>query len=402
MNHPPMKPGMIEAPHRRWAAGDLRLESGERIRGFELSYVTHGKLNEARDNAVLVTVSLTGNHHRLDFLIGAGRALDTERYFVVCVDPIGNGLTSSPSNSAAQPGARFPRFCLRDMVHSQHRLLTEELHIDAPALRDRGLDGRYAGAAVGGEPSRFHALRRRHDADGADRPLGRGGGGNGAAGTHGRPGLEWRGVHRLSRTRLACVERRDERAGRPHAGRAGRGVREPAGRAAVDGQGRGRWRRQRLRCDRLAVSELGLPGARRGHHAGLSQHTGSARLDPRADAHPHPAARPVQSGAKRIRCSRCHRGGHPGRDSFAAGPSGGFEPARGGRRLPQRRDRLVRPFDPGSGPDLLRAASSAPNAAVGPAYPPGTLPANAKMHMGRAVAVPAQAPAPGRRFQEIR
>src|SRR5215510_10150840 len=131
MHHPPMKPGMIEAPHRRWAAGDLQLESGERIHAFELSYVTHGKLNEARDNAVLVTISLTGNHHRLDFLIGPGRALDPERWFVVCVDPIGNGLSSSPSNSAAQPGMRFPRFCLRDMVQSQYRLLTEVLHIDA-------------------------------------------------------------------------------------------------------------------------------------------------------------------------------------------------------------------------------------------------------------------------------
>src|SRR5207344_2743926 len=66
-----------------------------------------------------------------DFLIGAGRALDTERYFVVCVAPIGNGLTSSPSNSVAQRGARFPRFCLRDIVHSQYRLFTEELKIDA-------------------------------------------------------------------------------------------------------------------------------------------------------------------------------------------------------------------------------------------------------------------------------
>ena len=130
MNHPPMKAGMIEAPHRRWAAGDLRLESGEAIRDFELSYVTHGTLNAARDNAVLVTASLTGNHHRLDFLIGPGRALDTGQYFVVCTDPIGNGLTSSPSNSARQPGMKFPRFGLRDMVHSQYRLLAEELRID--------------------------------------------------------------------------------------------------------------------------------------------------------------------------------------------------------------------------------------------------------------------------------
>ncbi len=125
--HPPLRPGMIDRPHQAAQLGDLVLESGETIRDFQLSYVTHGALNEARDNAVLVTVSLTGNHHRMDFLIGPGRALDPERYFVVCVDPIGNGLTTSPSNSARQPGMGFPRFVLRDMVDSQLRLLRDEM-----------------------------------------------------------------------------------------------------------------------------------------------------------------------------------------------------------------------------------------------------------------------------------
>ncbi len=127
--HPPLKLGPIDRPHQMWQAGDLLLESGEIIRDFALSYVTHGELSSARDNAVLLTVSLTGNHHRLDFLIGPGKALDTQRYFVVCVDPIGNGLTISPSNSATQPGSQFPRFALRDMVRSQYRLLTEVLGI---------------------------------------------------------------------------------------------------------------------------------------------------------------------------------------------------------------------------------------------------------------------------------
>jgi len=127
--HPPMRPGMIEASHQRWAGGELALECGESIRDFQLSYVTHGKLDQTGSNAVLVAASLGGNHHRLDFLIGPDRALDPHRYFIVCVDPIGNGLTTSPSNSPSQPGMRFPRFVLRDMVHSQHRLLTEHLHI---------------------------------------------------------------------------------------------------------------------------------------------------------------------------------------------------------------------------------------------------------------------------------
>src|SRR5207253_1184796 len=72
----------------------------------------------------------TGNHHRLDFMIGSGKALDTDRYFVVCTDAIGNGLTTSPSTSTAQPRMRFPRYTIRDMVRSQHRLLTEHLKID--------------------------------------------------------------------------------------------------------------------------------------------------------------------------------------------------------------------------------------------------------------------------------
>jgi homoserine O-acetyltransferase/O-succinyltransferase len=128
-HHPPMKPGMIEARHRRWAAGRMKLESGEAIEDFELSYATHGKLSEAGDNAVLIAASLAGNHHRLDFLIGEGKALDPQRYFIVCPDPIGNGLSSSPSNSEKQPGMRFPRFSIRDMVQSQYRLLTEELGV---------------------------------------------------------------------------------------------------------------------------------------------------------------------------------------------------------------------------------------------------------------------------------
>ena len=128
-HHPPMKAGMIDARHRRWSAGRFKLESGEAIEDFELSYATHGKLSEAADNAVLITVSLSGNHHRLDFLIGEGKALDPARYFIVCVDPIGNGQSSSPSNSEKQPGMRFPRFSIRDMVKSQHSLLTEELGV---------------------------------------------------------------------------------------------------------------------------------------------------------------------------------------------------------------------------------------------------------------------------------
>ena len=109
--------------------GDLELESGEILRDYRQSYVTHGELNLEKSNAVLVCISLTGNHHRLDFLIGPGRALDPAHYFIIAADPIANGLSTSPSNSEQQPGMRFPRFTIRDMVLTQYRLLTRQFGI---------------------------------------------------------------------------------------------------------------------------------------------------------------------------------------------------------------------------------------------------------------------------------
>lgn len=118
-----------EKPHQSFAMGDFSLENGKVIRDFSLSYVTHGTLNAAKDNAVLVLAPFAGNHHHLDSLIGSGNAFDTDRLFVVCVDPIGNGLTTSPNNSTAQPGPLFPQFSILDMVHSQYRLITEQFGI---------------------------------------------------------------------------------------------------------------------------------------------------------------------------------------------------------------------------------------------------------------------------------
>jgi homoserine O-acetyltransferase len=121
--------GPNQPPHQQYRLGDLRLESGEVIKDFAISYVTHGTLNAQKSNAILMVTAISGNHHRLDFLIGPGKALDTSRYFIVATDAIGNGLTTSPSNSQAQPRMHFPRFVIRDMVTSQHRLLTEHLGI---------------------------------------------------------------------------------------------------------------------------------------------------------------------------------------------------------------------------------------------------------------------------------
>jgi len=118
-----------DPPHQTHCMGELKLESGQSIRDFCISYVTHGTLNANKSNAVLMVTAIGGNHHRIDYLIGPGRALDPARYFIVATDAIGNGLTTSPSNSKAQGRMQFPKFNIRDMVSSQQRLVAEKLGI---------------------------------------------------------------------------------------------------------------------------------------------------------------------------------------------------------------------------------------------------------------------------------
>jgi homoserine O-acetyltransferase len=129
MINPALAHGPKDPPHQTFALGDLKLESGEAIRDFAISYVTHGTLNADKSNAILMTTSIGGNHHRIDYLIGPGRALDPSKYFIICADAIGNGLSTSPSNSKAQPRMQFPKFNMRDMVNSQQRLVTEKFGI---------------------------------------------------------------------------------------------------------------------------------------------------------------------------------------------------------------------------------------------------------------------------------
>jgi homoserine O-acetyltransferase/O-succinyltransferase len=122
--------GPNDPPHQLYPEGDFQLESGESIRDFQMSYVTHGTLNAKKSNAILMVTAIGGNHHRIDYLIGPGRALDPSKYFIICTDAIGNGLTTSPSNSKAQPAMAFPRFNIRDMVNSSARLAKEKFGID--------------------------------------------------------------------------------------------------------------------------------------------------------------------------------------------------------------------------------------------------------------------------------
>jgi homoserine O-acetyltransferase len=109
--------------------GNLKLQNGEVIRDCRLGYRTFGQLNDDKSNAVLFPTWFTGRTKDLVELIGPGKLVDSTKYFVVAVDALGDGVSCSPSNSQAQPRMKFPQFGIRDMVESEHELLTRVLHL---------------------------------------------------------------------------------------------------------------------------------------------------------------------------------------------------------------------------------------------------------------------------------
>jgi homoserine O-acetyltransferase len=109
--------------------GDFPLENGDVIRDCRIGYRTVGRLDASGSNAVLVTTWFQGTSGQLVRQIGPGKLVDSARYFVVIVDALGNGVSSSPSNSALQPGGDFPRFTMGDVVESQYQLVTRTLHL---------------------------------------------------------------------------------------------------------------------------------------------------------------------------------------------------------------------------------------------------------------------------------
>ena len=109
--------------------GDFKLQNGRVIKDFRLGYRVLGELNADKSNAILWPSWLGGNSQQLLQYAGPKNVVDTERYFVVLVDAIGNGVSSSPSNSTKQPRRAFPEFTIRDMVEAEYRLMTEVFHL---------------------------------------------------------------------------------------------------------------------------------------------------------------------------------------------------------------------------------------------------------------------------------
>lgn len=109
--------------------GDFKLESGEVIRDCVIGYRTFGQLNAEKTNAVLFPTPFGWRSSGLAERIGPGKIVDSTKYLVIAVDSLGDGVSSSPSNSKAQPRLQFPRFSIRDMVAAEHKMLIDTLHI---------------------------------------------------------------------------------------------------------------------------------------------------------------------------------------------------------------------------------------------------------------------------------
>lgn len=123
-------------------------EAGAEIPELRIRYETYGKLDGDRSNVILICHALSGDHHCAGIhsledrktgwwnnMIGPGKAIDTNRFFVVCSNCVG-GCSGSVGPSSINPrtgeayGLEFPPVTIADMVHAQERLLRECLRID--------------------------------------------------------------------------------------------------------------------------------------------------------------------------------------------------------------------------------------------------------------------------------
>jgi len=126
----------------------LPLDGGQSLAGVRIAYETYGTLNEARSNAILICHALTGDQHVASphprtgkpgwwvRMVGPGKPIDTDRFFIVCANVLGScmGTTgpASPAPDGKPWGMRFPVITIRDMVRGHVALLDalgiEQLH----------------------------------------------------------------------------------------------------------------------------------------------------------------------------------------------------------------------------------------------------------------------------------
>lgn len=110
--------------------GDHTLRDGEILVNAKLGYQTYGTLNPEKSNAILFPTWYGGTGESLKPYIGRETMIDTTKFYLIVVDALGDGISSSPSNASTKPGTKFPEFGIGDMVDLQHKLVKDVLKID--------------------------------------------------------------------------------------------------------------------------------------------------------------------------------------------------------------------------------------------------------------------------------
>jgi homoserine O-acetyltransferase len=107
--------------------GNLILMSGDTINNCSIGYRTFGKINSDTSNIIIYPTWFGGTSENIGTLLSKYRFIDTTRYFVIAVDALGNGISTSPSNY--NDDTVFDSLTIKDMVNSQHKLLTENFKL---------------------------------------------------------------------------------------------------------------------------------------------------------------------------------------------------------------------------------------------------------------------------------
>ncbi|MBU4535744.1 MAG: homoserine O-acetyltransferase [Euryarchaeota archaeon] len=131
--------GLVETKYFQ-IEGSLNLEGGESLSKVTLAYETYGKLNKEKNNAILLCHALTGDAHVAgwheghpkpgwwDIIVGPGKCLDTEKYFLICSNVLGGckgstGPASINPETGKEYGLDFPIITIKDMVNAQKALI---------------------------------------------------------------------------------------------------------------------------------------------------------------------------------------------------------------------------------------------------------------------------------------
>lgn len=117
--------GFTSAGQKYIRLGDFNLENGEVVKECKIGYRTFGKVNQDSSNVILYPTWFGGTSEHIKNLIENGHIVDSTKYFIIAVDALGNGVSSSPSNSDLQTGSQFPKFSIHDMVQTQYQLLNK-------------------------------------------------------------------------------------------------------------------------------------------------------------------------------------------------------------------------------------------------------------------------------------